>query len=69
MAWNFPIKKKIKCSKCGKQFEIVIRSRNTQRHTCSSCGAGFSISSREFEAVEKQAAKAAQEVLRKAFRG
>jgi len=67
MGWSFPIKKKIKCGKCGKQFEIVIRSRNTQRHTCPKCGAGRSISSRDFEAVEKQAAKVAREVLGKAF--
>jgi phage FluMu protein Com len=66
MKWNFPITKTIRCHKCGKQFDIVLRSKDSKRHPCPHCG---QIHTFDFEKAEKTAREEAQKELRKAFRG
>lgn len=65
MKWNFPITKTIGCHKCRKNFEIILRSKNSKRHPCPDCG---EIHVFDFAAIEKAALKQANEALRKAFR-
>jgi len=65
---SFPIRKSIDCTNCGKRFQLVIRNRSTQRHTCPSCGQGFTIASREFDAIQKQATQIYEQSYERAFR-
>ena len=64
MKWNFPIRKTIKCASCGKQFEIVLANRSSERHKCPHCG---TVHRFDFAAAEKQALAAAKQEFRKAF--
>ncbi len=66
MKWNFPITKTIRCDKCGKQFDITLRSKDSKKHRCPYCGQTYVF---DFEAAEKKLREGAQELLRKTFRG
>jgi uncharacterized Zn finger protein len=65
MKWNFPIRKKINCAKCGKEFEIVLTSRSSERHPCPHCG---TVHRFDFAAAEKQVRAATKDAIKKAFR-
>lgn len=64
MKWNFPIRKKIKCAKCAKEFEIVLSSRSSEQHPCPHCGAVHLF---DFAAAEKQVVAATKDAMKKAF--
>jgi predicted RNA-binding Zn-ribbon protein involved in translation (DUF1610 family) len=59
--WNFPIRRTITCSSCGEQFELVLTSRNSERHPCPNCG---TIHRFDFAAVEKKAVNEAKAALK-----
>jgi DNA-directed RNA polymerase subunit RPC12/RpoP len=65
MKWNFPIRKKITCSKCHKEFEMVLTSRSSERHPCPYCG---TVHRFDFAAAEKKVLAAAKDEIKKAFR-
>jgi phage FluMu protein Com len=64
MKWNFPITKAIRCQKCGKQFTITLRSKQSTKHPCPNCG---TVHNFDFDAVEKTILKEAKDAVRKAF--
>lgn len=68
MKWNFPIEKTVACLKCGRDFAIVLRSRDSQEHSCPSCGTTHAIRAGDFETMEKKAIEVAREGLRRALR-
>jgi rRNA maturation endonuclease Nob1 len=65
MTWNFPITKTIKCHKCGKEFDMVLVDRNSEKHLCPHCG---NVPTFDFDEFEKKAIEEAKAAFRKNFR-